>query len=330
MERLPARTVPTVAPRRRRIARWPFVVLGLLVLPPALWIGLQMLYGPDDLLRDPLPDIARESVEPYAGEGCRPESRCADVSLHARGAPPIRFATALPAAASDERLPTVILFGGFRTGRESLKHLPELGQNAVVTYEYPVDRQAWKRASTVGRLTLGYDAAFRVPGQLAALLRWVRAQPWADPNRISLVGVSLGAMALPAAQRVAQAHDVPPAASIIAYGGADQATVIEANLRKVLPEALRPPVAWLLARLFRAMEPASHLPYLRGDFLLINGTEDWRMPPVAMERLQSVTPEPKRVVMLPSGHIDPKDRALLDKILGIMRDWLLERAAINP
>ena len=320
----------TPTTRRRRVWLWPLIGLGLVILVPALWLGVQMLYGPDDLLRSPLPDITREIIEPYAGEGCRPENTCADVTLAARRAPPIRFATALPAVSSDERLPTVILFGGFRTGRESLKHLPELGRNAVVTYEYPVDRQDWKKASTIGRLALGYDAAYRVPRQLAALLRWVRAQPWADPNRVSLVGVSLGAMVLPAAHRIAQAHDVPPATSILAYGGADQATVVEANLRKILPAQLRRPAAWLVARVFGAMEPAAHLPHLHGEFLLINGDRDKRMPMAAIERLHSVTPDPKRVVVLPSGHIDPKDRALLDRILGIMRDCLVERAAINP
>jgi len=318
------------ATKRRRFLVWPLVGLGLILVPPTLWLGVQMLHGPEDLLRDPLPNITREIVEPYAGEGCRTESRCSDVSLLSRHAPPIRFATALPAETTEERLPTVILFGGFRTGREALKHLPELGRNAVVTYEYPVERRDWKEASTIGRLALGYGAAFRVPRQLAALLRWVRAQPWADPNRISLVGVSLGAMVLPAAQRLAQEHDAPPTTSVLAYGGADQATVVEANLKKILPEALRRPAAWLIARVFNAMEPAAHLPHLRGDFLLINGDRDKRIPLAAIESLQSATPEPNQIVMLSSGHIDPKDLALLDQILGIMRTWLVERAAINP
>jgi hypothetical protein len=43
-----------------------------------------------------------------------------------------------------------------------------------------------------------------------------------------------------------------------------------------------------------------------------------------------LTPGPQRVVDLPFGHLDPRDKALLAEVTTASFDWLLERGAINP
>jgi hypothetical protein len=268
-------------------------------------------------------------VLPYAGVGCGERRLCRDVILDPAAGRPVRIAVSLPADPGPERLPAVILVGGLRTGREALRLLPDLGRNAVVTYEYPLDRDHWRGGFLPIRVVAVRAAALAVPGQIAAVARWTRDQPWADPDHVSLVGVSLGALVLPAAQRTAAAHGESLGPSILAYGGVDLGAILRANLARDRPW-LGPVVAWLGGLGLRALEPASHLPKLRGEFLLINGRDDPRIPAASAAGLRRLTPEPKEVRILSSGHIDTDRQQLVDEILAVCRSWLARRGALNP
>ena len=178
------------------------------------------------------------------------------------------------------------------------------------------------------RLLAARKASRQVPAQVLALLRWARAQGWSQDKRVSLLGFSLGALYLPAAHHMARLHHQPLGPSIIAYGGA--------GLEPIFRFAFREQPAWLgdmltgLAVLgLRELEPAHHLPHLKGEFLLLNGSDDRLMPMETIERLRALTPDPKTVVTLPSDHMMPGDRELMEAIIRISRQWLLERKAIN-
>ncbi len=282
---------------------------------------------PERLITRPLPQPRDEVVEEYGGEGCLPGRRCLDVTVGFEDAPALRFAVSLPEAAVTGGTPALILAGGFETGREALKYLPDPGPNAVITYEYPVDKQRWKQAGKFGRLIILRSAATTVPRQLALLLGWVRGQPWTDPERISLVGVSLGALLLPAARRIAEVAGEPSGPTIMAFGAVQLNRLVEANL-KVEPFWLRAALADLAGLAVRAIEPASHLGAMKGELLLINGSRDKLIPVELARALHALAPEPKRVVMLPLGHLYPGEREVLDRILTISRDWLLELGAV--
>jgi dienelactone hydrolase len=304
--------------------------LVALALSATLLIGWLLLdrSDPDRLAGAPLPEIAAITVLPYAGKGCPAGRVCQDVILETSAEPPLRLALSLPENAGAGPMPVVILAGGLQTGRAALRHLPDLGRNALVTYEYPLDAEAWRRASLPAQIVAARAAALAVPGQLAAAIRWTRAQPWADPARVSLVGVSLGALVLPAAQRLAAAHGAPVQASILAYGGTDLAAILRANYARERPWL--GPVAWLCALGLRALEPAAHLPHLQGAFLLINGRDDARIPAGSAAGLRRLTPAPKEVAVLPSGHIDADRQQRLDEILALSRRWLAGRQALAP
>ena len=178
-------------------------VVALLALTGGLVAGWLLLDGqgdPDRLIEAPLPDITSARVEPYAGAGCSADRRCQDVTLDPEAERPVRIAVSLPRDAAREPLPAVILAGGLRTGREALAHVPDLGRNAVITYEYPLRRDHWRRGFLPAQIAAARAAALAVPRQLAAVVRWTGRQRWADPDRVSLVGVSLGALDPGAAQ----------------------------------------------------------------------------------------------------------------------------------
>jgi dienelactone hydrolase len=301
------------------------VCLGLFVG----WLLFDGQSDPERLIEGPLPDVTAATVRPYAGGGCRENRRCQDVVLDPAAERPVRIAISLPRDAGPEPLPAVILVGGLRTGREALEHVPDLGRNAVITYEYPLDRDHWRRGFLPAQIVAARAAALAVPRQLAALVRWTRAQPWADPDRVSLVGVSLGALVLPAAQRTAAAHGESLGPSILAYGGTGLFDILHANLAQDRT-LVRHGAAWLGSLGLRAIEPAAHLPHLAGEFLLINGRDDPRIPTRSAAGLHRLTPEPKEVRFLSAGHFDANDQELLDKILAVCRSWLVSRRALNP
>lgn len=281
------------------------------------------------MIEGPLPDVTAATVLPYAGAGCHESRLCRDVVLDPAAERPVRMAVSLPKDAGVERLPAVILVGGLRTGREALRHVPDLGRNVVVTYEYPLGRDPWRRGFLPARVVAARSAALAVPRQLAAVVRWTRAQPWADPDRVSLVGVSLGALVLPAAQRAAAAQGERLGPSILAYGGTDLGDILRAALADDRPWLSRA-AAWLAGVGLRALEPAAHLPHLRGEFLLINGRDDPRIPATSVVGLHRLTPEPKEIRFLSAGHFDADDQALLEDVLALCRSWLVERGALNP
>ena len=161
------------------------------------------------------------------------------------------------------------------------------------------------------------------------MVRWTRAQPWADPDRVSLVGVSLGALVLPAAQRMAAAHGETLGPSILAYGGTGLFDILHANLAQDRT-LVRYGAAWLGSLGLRALEPAAHLPHLAGEFLLINGPDDPRIPAQSATNLHRLAPEPKEVRFLSPGHFDADSQELLDDILALCRSWLVARRALNP
>ena len=316
----------------RLVAKLLLGLVALLALHVGLVVGWLLLddqSDPERLIAQPLPDVTAATVRRYAGDGCRANRVCRDVVIDPAGERPVRIALSLPEDAGPERLPAVILVGGLRTGREALAHLPDLGRNAVITYEYPLRRDHWRRGFLPAQIVAARAAALAVPRQLATVVRWTRAQPWADPDRVSLVGVSLGALVLPAAQRMAAAHGETLGPSILAYGGTGLFDILRANLAQD-GAVVAYSAAWLGSLGLRALEPAFHLPHLVGEFLLINSRDDPRIPPSSAAGLHHLTPQPKEVRFLSAGHFDAGDQELLDEILALCRSWLARRRALNP
>lgn len=312
--------------RRRRVA----LAILLVPLAAAAW-WLLAVAAPDTerYLAAGLPQPEDARVSAYDEVGCPPGRACLDLELSFAEGPPLRAAISLPDPLPPEPLPALLLFGGFETGRRALGLLPDPGRNAVVTYEYPLDRRAWREASLPRRFLMVQQAAHRVPRQLAALFRWVRDRPWSDDGRLSVTGVSLGALLLPAARRLASVHGEPEGYTVLAYGGVDGRAIVAANL-DLRPAWLGDALAWTIAAATRAVEPARHLPHLEGPLLIVNGRDDGLIPQGSIAALHALAPEQREVVMLDGGHIDPDAEALIAELLDRVAAWLLAEGAVNP
>ncbi len=132
----------------------------------------------------------------------------------------IGFVVSLPEPMPAGRLPVVLLLGGLGPGTKNIRPVSNPGNNALVGYDWPLPyrlpgRMEWpQRAFEMRRLSLS------TPGQVAAMIDWLAAQPWADTDRISVLGVSLGPVAGPAGIRIAQERGHRVSWTVLAYGGA--------------------------------------------------------------------------------------------------------------
>ena len=156
-------------------------------------------------------------------------------------------------------------------------------------------------------------------------------QPWAERERISLLGFSLGAVAVPAAQRLLELRGLRVGWTVLAYGGADIANLLEHH-PKAGPDWARPMIGWLAGRLFHPVDPAEHLPHLSGRFLVIGGTDDGLIPKHSAQLMRDLVPEPKTVLLLDGQHmgVGKAQTALLGQIQQVTEDWLVDQKAMNP
>ncbi len=242
---------------------------------------------------------------------------------------PLRIAVSLPAGPAPRRLPVLLILGGLEIGRESLRYVGVHGRNALVAVEYPRSSTYWYEGPPLLKLPSIREAALAMPQQVASLIEWVRQQPWADPERVTLLGYSFGAFFVPACARVAAAHGLALRTLVMAYGGADVPAVLDANLR-IRPRVLEWATSRILAAVVRPLEPALHLPHLGTDALFVTGLRDTKVPLASARLMQSLKPAPKAVIDLDSTHMGPDKPELTAEIVRRSREWLISKGAMNP
>jgi hypothetical protein len=193
------------------------------------------------LKRDPLADLPGSMAMPTLAETSATAAAgravqhviLADATLGSIG-----FTLSLPEPLPARRLPVVVVLGGLGTGEHNIRFVHDVGENAVLGYDWPLPASFPKGANPL-RLWALREQALAIPGEVAAMLRWVAAQPWSDGARISIVGFSLGAIAAPAIERVAAAEGVSVGWTVLAFGGAPLDALVEGDER-IRPAWARP------------------------------------------------------------------------------------------
>lgn len=276
----------------------------------------------------PGPDVIEERRESWEGR------TLLHVTLDGADAGRIRFVVSLPDPMPPRRVPLVVVLGGLRGGSGSIREISSVagdpGPNAFVGYDWPLPTREPGVVEIVLRLPELRRGVLQVPGQVDAILAWAATQDWVDPARVSLLGFSLGAFVVPAAQRIAQERGVPIRWTVIAYGGAPIGKVI-AGHPGAGPRWLRPALGAAADLLLRPVEPSVHLPHLRGRFLVLGAATDRLIAPGAAKRMVELTPEPRTVVRMEGDHmgVGANRRKLLERVVHVSRTWLVEAGAID-
>ena len=246
----------------------------------------------------------------------------------------VRFVVSLPDPMPHGRVPLVVVLGGLGGGSNAIRELTRVagdpGPGAFVGYDWPLPTREPGLAEIVLRLAEFRRGVLSVPGQVDAILAWASGQPWADPERVSLLGFSLGAFVVPASQRLAQQRGATVGWTVLGYGGAPIGDVI-AGHPKAGPSWLRPGLGAAADLLLRPVEPSIHLPHLRGRFLVLGSAGDRLVAPGAARRLEELTPQPRTIVHLEGDHMGVGDEKwkLLARVIDASRAWLVEQGAVD-
>ncbi len=137
-----------------------------------------------------------------------------------------------------EVLPLVVLLGGQRTGKDAVELIGIPDEMAFVAIDYPYDgrRRIEGVLQTLAAVDDVQQAFLDTPPSLSLALSWALRQPWVDPRRIELVGVSLG---VPFAA-VAGATDPRFTRVWLLHGGVDNVSWLDhASKRRIEQDWLR-------------------------------------------------------------------------------------------
>ncbi len=226
----------------------------------------------------------------------------------------------LPDEAVAAPLPVALILGGHRTGRDAVNLLGHPGRLAVVALDYPYDGPERPRGvrESLSTLPPARRALLETPAAVALAVEWIVAQPWADPTRLDLVGVSLGT------QFAAAAAALEPRISRVWFiqGGADSRRWLTHQLRERVPSpALQSSVAtslWWIAH-GASLTPEKWIDRISPrPVTIVGATEDIALPPALVHALYDAAGEPRRLVWIEGGHVNPRRpetiRPLIDLI----------------
>ena len=212
---------------------------------------------------------------------------------------------------------TVFIVAGFFTGSQSASLLSVVPKTVYVGYDYPYDVDAFKQDASKVLQT------FRItPPQIALSMKWLSLQGWVDASKTTALGVSLGGLFLPVSLHVAMKLQAAPQFSVFAFTGADLAVILTNVLPTELPQNVSDGVKAFVPAINILNDPAIHLPFLSGSFLVIHSDQDQVIPAEATAKLFALLPEPKTEVLLHGPHINPDQQQLIDDTGKEILNWL--------
>ena len=249
-----------------------------------------------------------------------------DLTLRSSSGLEIEVLVLVPAG-GPERVPAVVVFGGLQRGRGAVDLAAQVaGETPVVLaamdypYEGDPDPQGW---AVAGAVREARPALYRTVAGARLLLDFLARHPRVRPDRIILVGVSLGG---PIA--VAVGGMDPRPAGVASLFGAGLADMLGHALRPrlgALADAAVPVVAWHL----RAVDAGRHAPAIAPrPFLVVGGRGDRRIPVQAIEALAKRAGPAARVVWLDTPHPDPVASVWLRLAADATRSWLAQERLI--
>ncbi len=309
----------------RRIVRraaWILAALTLLAAAGAFWLA-----------RDPTPRIlARHGRLVSSSEG--PATVDAGHLVHearlgASSGLRVDLAVKRPAGGRGAG-PLVLILGGHRTGAEAVHLIHDTRGTVVAALSYPSSLDpATSGLSAILAAPAIRAAALDTPPALMLALDYLLALPYVDPSRVELVGVSLGApfacIAGALDRRVSRVWSI--------HGAGDPLALLEHNLRDrihaSLLRALAARAAYLILNGPR-LAPENWVARIAPrPFIMINASEDERLPRAAVLRLYASALEPKEIFWMGGLHVGPERTRAIEAIVDRVLDRVVSRPAVS-
>ncbi len=219
-----------------------------------------------------------------------------------------------------QRLPTLLLVGGHRTGKRAVDLLERPGNVAFAAIDYPYDgprrtRGWWQKLRALDDVQ---QTTIDTPPAMLLAVEWLLDQPWVDPRRLELVGISFG---VPFAA-AAGALDPRISRVWLVQGGGDNTAWAEFNLRKQIGNDLIRRLATKLVLLFIYAESFDTLQWMREiaprPIIVVSAREDERVPPGSA--LAELTPiDSAEIIWTEGRHVRRTRREELQILFDIFR-----------
>jgi hypothetical protein len=227
-------------------------------------------------------------------------------------------------AAGGGRLPVLLVLGGHRTGSSAVEFFGAVEHRAIVALDYPYDgpQKLHGVADWFAAIPLIRQAFLDMPPAISLVVDWLHEQPWADPEEIIMVGVSLG---VPFAATAA-ARDRRLKGLVVIHGAADNRRWLELNIgRRMDLGPAEPAMAtlahWLAygpvfdtARRIAAVSPR--------PVVIVGARNDERLPDGQTELLFEAAREPKTLRWTDGAHVDPAREDVIEELLQIAGEEL--------
>src|SRR5262249_3051664 len=288
--------------------------------------------GSPDRLRSRAGGMERAETTPLRHAAA---SRLETLTLHSSTGLDVHGLARVPAGGHPPYAGAVIV-GGIKRGSRvvTLAGLDEIARSAVlVSADYPIQLRAnaWRGLSALRTLARLRPAALDSVSQVLLLTEYLSRRADVDPQRVFLVGGSLGA----AVVRVAGGIDARPAAVVLLYGGGDIGPLIAHTLRHPAQDAPVPPVmaslvgralAWWLTPLAPERWAAAIAPR---TLIMINGAADSLVPRRYALALYDAARQPKELVWVEGEHVQPSESALIERLSGLVTTRLLAHGLLR-
>ena len=217
------------------------------------------------------------------------------------------------------RRPAVLILGGYVTGRDAVRLIPESRGAVVAAMNYPYGGE---RKVNGLRILLQVPAIRRAvldtPPAVMLAIDYLSSLPDVDSTRIEGVGVSLGAPFMV----IAGALDPRLGRVWSIHGSGGSYGPLAANLRRTVRFApARAAVAGLASLLISGPRLAPERWVGRiapRPFVMLNARDDEQMPQPFVRRLYDSARHPKQIIWVPGGHVRARPemvRPLVDTVL---------------
>ena len=228
-------------------------------------------------------------------------------------------------AGEERRYPALVILGGLVTGRKVIDYLEDTGGIIILALDYPYRGKKEKLSTLefVESLPRIREAVLETVPSVMLGIDYLLTRDDVMPDRIILVGGSLGAMFVPAAM----ATDGRIAAGAILFGAGDIELLVRSDLN--LPYLISATAGWACAVLTSSIEPLKYVADISPrPLLMINGSVDRRIPVQCSSILHETAREPKTVVWLDAGHLHVRSKEFHEMVIRELIEWLKSQGLI--
>ena len=237
----------------------------------------------------------------------------------------IRRPSYTAADSGQQRRPLFLILGGHERGKGAAALIGDTRGAVFASLQYPFDGNHRATGLAIVAQVPGIRRAlYDTPPAVQLALDYLLSRPDVDPTRVELVGASFGA---PFAT-IAAARDSRVTRLWLAHGGGDTYAMIDRGLeREIGNRWLRAPVA-RLANLLASGPRFTPERWIAAvaprPVIMLNATDDEKIPRRSVEILYAAAQEPKELVWLPGRHMQGNRPEVLRQLV----DAVVQRAEL--